>query len=88
MVRGITKSTILLLLLLLLLSYYSQRGNLTDGDNYGAIAISNVETKILETIFLGKFNKGLNVICTNSDSRKGILLDYVQVLLKEPLIII
>ena len=29
--------------------------DLTDVDNYRAIAISNVETKILETIFMGKF---------------------------------
>ena len=33
-------------------------GDLTDVDNYRAIAISNVETKILEIIFIDKFNEG------------------------------
>ena len=32
-------------------------GDLTDIDNYRAIAVSNAETKILETVILTRFNE-------------------------------
>ena len=63
-------------------------GVLTDVDNYRAIAISNVETKILETIFMVKFNERAECDMYQFVSRKDTLLDYVPILLKEPLITI
>jgi len=70
----------------ILLVVKNKGGVLTDVDNYRAIAISNVETKILETIFrpIGKFNEGAG--CDMYQFGQGILLDYVPILVKEPLI--
>ena len=58
-------------------------GDLTDVDNYRAIAISNVETKILVTIFMGKFKEGAECDMYQFGFKKGH-----SILLKEPLITI
>ena len=56
-------------------------GDLTDVDNYRAIALSNAETKIFETIILRHINEMLMTtqICINLDSKRNILLECAQV---------
>jgi len=56
-------------------------GDLADIDNYRAIAISNAETNLLETVMLNMFTENLILICINLDLvlRKVIQLDIVLI---------
>ena len=56
-------------------------GDLTDVDNYRAIALSNSITTIPETVFLSKVTASTSMsIATNLVSKLATLLVFVQIL--------
>ena len=56
-------------------------GDLTDVDNYRAIALSNVETKVLEIIILQKFTETAECDMYQFDIKRATLLACVGLLL-------
>jgi len=65
----------------ILLQVKNKGGNLTNVDNYTAIALSNAETKIFETVILRHINDAVDCDCINLSLRKHSRLGYVLSLL-------
>ena len=55
-------------------------GDLTDVNNYRAIALCNIDTKVLEKILLARLLRIVHVMIINLDLRKIILLHYALLL--------
>jgi len=60
-------------------------GNITDINNYRAIALCNVESKILKKSFFLKFCHAVNMISISLALNGNIQLGFVLILLSSPL---